>query len=532
MLTKWLSDLRTEYLAGDEVAIRHIPDGTVSALVRTAFGKTHNGTVADKVVSFTDLPVGTHVLEIRSSEGVLVADEIFSVVRHVGDDPVVGFVTTFDESARESVLAWLRDLRCTVVQVYDWMDSYSYPMPATSSYDDPLGRPIDRAALDNLIHGIREIGAVAQAYAPVCAADKDLAEEHPRWRLYRSDGAPQSLGDLLQIMDPGNVEWQRYWLDQYVNAADALGFNGFHLDTYGYPRIALGADGEPVSVSDGYADFVKAVRSARPDMVVSFNQVNGVPRGFEAPSLPGFRYAELWPPNDKWRHLEGLLLRSAGTGVRQGDTLAIYPPVWAGGRDAALRTCLLSQAVTTTLGAGTLIWGDDDGVLCHPYYVDHERLCSEERAEVLEWHHFGLRCRDLFRQGTDTSWYELSDENASVTVTWNGVSSPEPVAGSLYVRVVRSDELVVVSLLDLSGSDDGSWTSLTQEGTCSQASVKILAYEPSRWFAEVAVLGRDGGRFAPLSTNLTSLREGSGVSCTVPLVGGWTVLRLSAKESA
>src|SRR5664280_1051028 len=529
MQTRWLSDLRTAYLAGNEVVIRDTPDGTASALVRTAFGRTHDGIVTDNVVSFTNLPVGTHELEVRSKDGVLVADEIFSVVRHVGDDPVMGFVTTFDESARESVLEWLRDLRCTVVQVYDWMDSYSYPMPATNSYDDPLGRPIDRAALESLIQGIRELGAVAQAYAPVCAADQDLAEEHPQWRLYRSDGAPQSLGDLLQIMDPGNVEWQRHWLDQYVKAIDALGFNGLHLDTYGYPRMALGLGGDQVCVSTGYADFVKAVRSARPELVVSFNQVNGVPRGFEPPTSPGFRYAELWPPNDKWRHLEGLLQRSTGTRERQGDTLAIYPPVWAGERDSALRTCLLSQAVTTTLGASTLIWGDDDGVLCHPYYVNHEQLRGEERAKVLEWHGFGLRCRDLFKKGTDTSWYELSDENASVTVSWNGFSSPEPIAGSLYARVVRSEELVVVSLLDLSGSDNGSWTSLTGAGTCSQASVQILTDAPSHWLAEVAVLGRDGGRFTPLSTNLTSMREGSGVSCTVPLVGGWTVLRLVAK---
>ena len=38
----------------------------------------------------------------------------------------MGFVTSFDEMSRPSVLTWLRQLRCTVVQVYDWMESYSY----------------------------------------------------------------------------------------------------------------------------------------------------------------------------------------------------------------------------------------------------------------------------------------------------------------------------------------------------------------------------------------------------------------------
>ncbi len=37
--------------------------------------------------------------------------------------------------------------------------------------------------------------------------------------------------------------------------------------------------------------------------------------------------------------------RSAGQAQRFGDTLAVYPPVWAGNRDAALRTAVLTEAV-------------------------------------------------------------------------------------------------------------------------------------------------------------------------------------------
>ena len=531
MAAKWFSDLRSCYLVDDEVTVSDIPSSTASALVRTAFATTQEGTLDDGVVGFSKLPIGTHSLEVRSRDGALIGEELFSITRHAGDDPVVGFVTTFDSSLRESVLAWLRDLRCTVVQVYDWMDSYSYPLPAARTYEDPLGRTIERVSLEKLIQGIREMGAIAQAYAPVSAADMDFAEEHPQWRLFRSDGTPQSLGNLLEIMDPGNIEWQHHWLDQYGGAIEELGFNGLHLDTYGYPRMALNSDSGLVSVNDGYASFVKAVRNTYPGVVVSFNQVNGVPRGFEPPALPGFRYMELWPPNDKWHHLEGLLQRSVGAGTRQGDTLAIYPPVWHGDRGSALRTAVLSQAVSTTLGANTLIWGDDDGVLCHPYYVDHEQLRGDERATALEWHRFGLRCRDLFKFGTDTSWYELSDENASVKVSWNGVTSPEPIGGALYVRVLRSDDFVVVSLLDLSGSDDGSWASPTAAGACTHASVEVLIDSPDRWRVETAVLGRDEGRFTPLATSVTSMREGRGISCVVPLVGGWTVLRMRSEET-
>ena len=353
-----------------------------------------------------------------------------------------------------------------VVQVYDWMETYSSPLASPGHYHDPLGRSIDRAALEELIAGIKQLGAVAQAYAPVCAADEAFASSHPQWLLYRNDGAPQSLGTLLQIMDPANRGWQQHWIESYSRALDALGFDGLHLDTYGYPRGAQNVEGEPVAVEAGYAEFVESVRTARPDDVISFNQVNGVPRGFDTPGSPSFRYSEVWAPNDRWRHLEGLLARSAGRAATTGDVLAIYPPVWSGDRTDALRTCVLSEAVVTTLGASTLQWGDADGVLRHPYYVDHETLSGDERAAALEWHRFALRCRDLWRTGGDTSWYELTDENAAVTVTSPVLSSPEPVGGGLFCRVRRDDDRVAVGLIDLTGSADGSWSSGTRRGTC------------------------------------------------------------------
>ena len=268
------------------------------------------------------------------------------------------------------------------------------------------------------------------------------------------------------------------------------------------------------------------VREQRPRDLLSFNQVNGVPRGFKPPARPGFRYVEVWPPNGQWRHLEGLMARSTGRHARQGDTLAIYPAVWDGARESALRTAVLTEAVATTLGMSTLIWGDNAGVLSHPYYVEHEQLQAAESKCVLDWHRFTLRCRDLFTRDIDTSWYELEDENAAVSVAWAGATSPEPLGSSLFVRVLRGEDAIIVSLLDLSGSTDGSWSSPTAPGNCRQAEVSVLLDAPEHWRAQAAVLGRGGGRFEPLATGVGSHREGRSIVCDVPIIDGWSVLRL------
>jgi dextranase len=519
MVDRALRDLRSSYLLNESVVIANLPDDVQRVVVLSAIGAAFVASLDAGTATFTKLPVGTHVVQAVSSSGGILAEEFFSVRSRRGEDPIPGFVTSFDEASRDDVLAWLRDLRCTVVQIYDWMDGYSTALAESESYEDPLGRPISRRSLESLIAGIKELGAVAQAYAPVIAADDELASEHPEWRLYRNDGTPESLGDLLQIMNPGNAEWQLHWIENYAHAVDALGFNGFHLDTYGYPRDAFDSGGDLVDVAVGYGSFLEAVRQARPDDVMSFNQVNGVPRGFATPASPSFRYVEVWPPNDGWRHFEGLLARSAGPNERHGDTLAIYPPVWDEERERGLRTCVLSEAVVTILGATALIWGDDD-----------ETLKNDEREVALTWHRFGLRCRDLFRTATDTSWYELSDENASVTVSWSGTTRPEPTGGALFARVFRDEDLIVVSLLDLSGSDQGSWTSATEKGICTGADVEVLLASPDAWCIQVAVLGRDDGRFETAVFSEATMREGHGIRISVPIDEGWSVLRLTRKE--
>jgi hypothetical protein len=166
-------------------------------------------------------------------------------------------------------------------------------------------------------------------------------------------------------------------------------------------------------------------------------------------------------------------------------------------------------------------------VLRHPYYVDHERLGAAEAEEALRWHRFALRCRDLFRAGSDSTWYELDDENAAVTVVADGeIAHPEPEGGTLFARTLVGEESVVVSLLDLTGSGDGSWCAGTAPGRCTHADVAALVDDPHRWRACAAVLGQGEGRFERIPTRVDPHREGLSVSCRVALVDGWSVLRL------
>jgi len=68
---------------------------------------------------------------------------------------VHGFATSFEERDVTAVLGWHRALRSTVVQVYDWMASYTEPLGPKSGWKDPSNRPVSFKALHDLAAGLR-----------------------------------------------------------------------------------------------------------------------------------------------------------------------------------------------------------------------------------------------------------------------------------------------------------------------------------------------------------------------------------------
>jgi dextranase len=530
-----LDDLRAFYRTGEEIELEQLPAGSARVVARHALGAEVESTV-DGGALLSGLALGTYAVEALGEDGALLAEELTTVGAHPGERPVHGFATSFDDASVPAVLEWLQALRCTVVQIYDWMASYAAPLGAPEGWQDPSGRTVSFNALRSLAAGIRGQGAVAHAYAPVYAVDLGFAAEHPDLLMYRNDGAPQSFFDFIQLADPANVQWQRHFADAYGRAADALGFNGFHIDTYGYPREATNRDGRRIDMRAAYSSFLSYFRAQRPNDLVSFNQVNGVPSALELTPGPRFRYCEVWPPNDAWRHLEGLMDRSAGGAGHMGaspgsdvvrGTIACYPPVWCSAdRLGALRTVVLTEAVATCLSASALLYGDRTAALCDPYYPKHQRLSTEEATTVIAWHRFALRCRDLFIEGEDTSWYEVEDENGAVALEWDGPVRPEPVGGSLFARVVHSEHHVAVGVVDLSGSPNGLWSEPTAPGTCRSVRARVLLPHPEQWTASAAVLGQDGGRFMPLPFTVVPHRQGRAVEVELAVRSGWSVLRL------
>jgi dextranase len=544
--TQKFGELRAFHSTLETIIIEDVPQGSVRVCALLASGESMEAT-HDGQWKLTNLFAGTYAVQAIDDSGRLLGEIITTVGINAGERPVHGFATSFTEDDIPSVLEWHRSLRSTVVQVYDWMASYTEPLGPSNGWNDPSNRPVSLDALRSLAIGLQDQGSVAHAYVPIYAVGHGFANLHPEMLMYEDNGVAIRFMDQIVLANPGNEAWQRHFVESYGSAAEAIGFNGFHVDTYGYPRIAFDADGNTIDMRSAYESFLRFARSAWPDTLISFNQVNGVPSGANLPPGPRFRYCEIWPPNDAWRHFEGLLDRSSGVAGRLGPnkertallrgSIACYPPVWGidgdGGpvkgpaREDSLRTDVLTEAITTQLGASALIYGDRGAALCDPYYPKHAVLSADERDEVIAWRHFSLRCRDLFLHGEDTSWYEIDDENGAVGIEADVRVSPEPVGGSVFARVVHADTVVTVGVVDLTGSVNGKWSEPASHGTVSSVTVRVLVDHPNAWTPYAAVLGAKDEHFAVIESVIVPHRQGRALEVTLPLVEGWSVLRLN-----
>ncbi len=538
-----LPGLRAFYAGGDAVTLDAAPARTTEVVAKLASGRSIRARM-DAGARLEGLEPGTYCVQARDQGGRVLGEEFTTVGAHPGERPVHGFATSYTDDTVDEVLAWNRALRSTVVQAYDWMDTYTEPLGPASGWQDPSHRPVSMSALRSLADGLAAEGAVAHAYAPIYAVGNDFADAHPEMLLYESDGKPVRFLDQIVLANPADPKWQQHFIAAYGAACDAIGFTGLHVDTYGYPRIACDASGTSVDMRLAYEVFLRALRAGRPRDLISFNQVDGVPSAARLSSEPVFRYCEVWPPNDEWRHFEGLLDRSAGLSGRLGagsrpegvvrGSIACYPPVWGidtpGGpidaalRSDALRTALCTEAIVTLLGASALIFGDRHAALCDPYYPKHARLDPAEAKTVLEWRRFALRCRDLFMEGEDTSWYEIGDENGSVSVEAVAPVRPEPVGGALFARVAHTESSVAIGVVDLTGSMNGRWSDRTARGTVRNATVRVLVDHPDSWSARAAILGDSEGRFGAISSREVAHRQGRALEFELPIADGWSVL--------
>jgi dextranase len=421
------------------------------------------------------LPVGTYGVELNLAAGasrsladagaeaaVPSARTAVEVTADVRARLRYGFVADYAPGRDVTPVAELvRRLHLTGVQLYDWAYRHADLVGGGEDYTDALDRPVSLDTVRRLVAAIRAAGARSFGYAAVYGVGR---AEWSRWEhaaLLTPTGQPYGLADFLSLVDPAEPSWLEHFTEDLAASIDAVGLDGFHLDQYGYPKRAVRADGAVVDVADSFVTLVQAVRDRLPDSHLVFNNVNDFPTWRTGSSPQDGVYIEVWEPHLTLGSLGHVVTRARAVGAGKPVVIAAYQHVYdsAPAAESDLATAF-TMATLFSHGATHLLAGDGDRILVDPYYVRNHTMEPSTAALLQRWYDFLVEHDALL---IDPSVADVTgayagayNDDADVTYAHAAVGG-EAAAGTVWRRVTRAGDALVVHLVNLVGQEDTRW---------------------------------------------------------------------------
>lgn len=413
--------------------------------------------------------------------GRAVAATAFDVARHWSLAPRYGFLSDFKPTDTAEAVAGLVRLHLNVVQYYDWMYTHYQYFAEGDEFVDPLGRLTSHRVVRERIEAGHRHGIASLAYGSLYGGEKPIAEAHPEWLLYDGSGQPFHLIDLfyIQHIEKG-CGWREWIIGQYEAALRRLGFDGIHIDQYGFPKRALyrpnPGEERVVDLTAAFPDFVaeacERLRAVKPEGGSIFNCVNNWPVEQMAP-LKGdaATYIEVWSPHDTYRDLHELARYARAIGPHKQVILSAYLAPFHRERErpaGALSGLKLATAAINAAGGYHLLLGEGNGVLADAYYPMYGRLSPDDLAVVQRYYDFLVAnealLHDLDLRDVSNSWSGGFDVETRETNFAGPVGfSPQAEPGKVWAIVRERPGRRVFHLINLVGLEHDRWNSAQPE---------------------------------------------------------------------
>ncbi|UVJ38635.1 glycoside hydrolase family 66 protein [Arthrobacter sp. CJ23] len=414
----------------------------------------------DGVLSLGPLPSGGYGIELTTSTGtartgVLVTDNPRSRLRY-------GFVASYTPDRDiNAVLENVRRLHLNGIQFYDWAYRHADLLGGGEDYRDALDQPVSLATVRKLIEELGNTGTDAIGYAAVYAVGPQEWDQWKHAALLQADGQPYGLGDFLNIIDPADPQWIEHFAKELNRSVEEVGFHGFHLDQYGYPRRAVLPDGKEVDLSESFPTVIDASRRGAPGARLVFNNVNDFPTWATAATDQDAIYIEVWAPHTTLGSLAKVVTRARAASAEKPIVIAAYQHVYDSAPAAESDTATAyTMATLFSHGATQLLAGEADRILVDPYYVRNHKTAPSTQSLLQRWYDYLVEHDELLLNPATVevtgAW--VGDYNEALDVHFEDTPvTEEPTPGAVWRRVTEIDGKLVLHLINLAGQDHTLW---------------------------------------------------------------------------
>lgn len=467
---------------------------------------------------------------LRWKSGAEQTETALEVLSDPWDRLRYGFIAEFGKDvAVHEYLEWAKELHLTSVQFYDWAYRHEFLVGDQAEYGDPLGRTVSLPMLEALITGYKNIGTVPSGYAAVYAVD---AEGWERWRqlgLFNSEGKPYQLGEnFLWIVDPASPKWLAHFTRE-LEKAHQLGFTAFHLDQYGWPKIAKRGDGEIIDLSTRFSEMLNHFARELPNTKHIFNNVNDFPTWSTALADQDATYIEVWDPHSSFQDLADLVAKARGINPTRPIILSAYLKPFNDldgdpDLDAAEAAFELTFASIVSGGASHLIAGGAGQVLFDPYYVRNHKAQQRTKEVIKRNFNFTVSAGDLLYDSTrsDVTLTASFGINTEIQFESSLDLSPSAQPGNVWVRVFSGASGLTIHFINLLDQKSTTW----DEGKSKiLSSGGVTVSIDSVGFQSQASMG--GSKFGSVFSAISARQENGRFKFDLNLDGAWCILNIS-----
>ncbi len=536
------------------MTIRHL-----GAQLHTASQTVYVNNGSSTSISFAWTPPTTdyrgYLVEISATSVSTVIDTFNSAIDCSSDwakFPRYGYVAKFGDYDNLGGCMWqLKNFHINGIQFYDWGWKHHLPAPPNgwTWWQDIANRWISRQKVNDGISAAHNYGMVAMAYALMNGSYdnywSDGSGVQLAWGAYTNNYHPSSYTpyDQLQwgmpggwatprlyLFNPANTNWKNHIFGQMGQVFSQFGFDGWHIDTLGYPGQTYTWEANPITAVDTLPNFYNAAKTAL-DKKLVFNPVGmwGVNKVAENAGSLDIFYNELWDDAECDDYQDILTLTDT---IRSKTSKAIVFAAYMNRAYAQSQSGLfnepsvrLANATFFANGASHIELGDYVQMLSTEYFAYTGLVMSQSLYDAMRnYYSFLVAYQNLLRDGTITGTGDI----------YTGLSdSYSAVAGKVWKISKKQGSNFIAHLINLENNWSTKWRANNADYVAPDRFynflMKIYYTGSLSGNAKVWVASPDRNNGSAQQLSYTAGADGAGtyVQFTVPELYYWNMVWLA-----
>ncbi len=459
----------------------------------------------------------------------------FDVLNKSSESPRYGFVSHFTSFDVEKGILQMNKLHLTLIQFYDWMYRHHELVPRERFFIDPMNRKVDSEIVKNKISQIHNYNMKAIAYGAIYGAEEEyLSKDKNDLMIYNNDEEMMFI-DIIGMMDISkNTEWRKHIIKEFARTIDEMDFDGIHLDQYGFPKYAKSVTNEYIDLAQEIPSFINdtidETEHLKEEVIIDFNYVNNWPIDTIKDSKQDFSYIEVWDPNSTYNDLARIITEAKLYSNNRPVVLAAYIHAFQEKFKMVEKemSTLYVMAVTYSQGAYPLLFGEENGVLSDPYYVNYSKYTDEFFEKIRKYQDFIVKFKELlFAEMRDISYTFANGINTEVVVKDQRTSS-DFEDKTIALKLYENAKFKTIHLINFIDQKNNLWnTGKSKYSVLQDIVVEYLLYGEidGIYYASPD----DDGILKSLDYTYIPHEQGKAVTFTVPTLSIWTMIYIKMK---